>query len=286
MMLVTGGTGLLGSHVLYALLQTHDRVAALKRPTATLETVREIFSFYVQDPEPLIHRIDWRTGDLLDPSSLGPAMDGIDTIIHCAAIVSFDSVDKNKLISNNIDGTRNLANAIRAYQQQCPGLFLVHISSTAALGDSPGNDPEFFIDEETLRNPARHHNSYSTSKFESEQMIHELGAAAVILNPGIILGPGQWSRGSSQLFVKGWNGIRFYPYGGTGYVDVRDLASLIILLLNKHYGGERFCVVGANLRYREFFNRVTDEFGKPHPSIYAGRFLSGLVGEQTRYDRA
>ena len=183
---------------------------------------------------------------------------------------------------------------------------LIHISSIAALGDGPGDDPDFLIDEETPRDPNRKHNGYSISKYESEKVLEELGVEAIILNPGIILGPGQWTKGSSQLFEKAWTGLKYYPYGGTGYVDVRDIASIILEILKTNtrvslssvlsspglanglpvglssvYPSpgllSRYCLVGANLRYREFFNLVTDEFGKPNPSIFADRFLSEIA---------
>ena len=113
MLLVTGSTGLLGSHLLYELLQKHERVAALKRTTARTDTLREIFTYYTKDPDQLMDRIDWRTGDLLDKQSLQKALEGISGVINCAAIVSFDPRDRKRLIANNVQGTRNLAEAIR-----------------------------------------------------------------------------------------------------------------------------------------------------------------------------
>jgi nucleoside-diphosphate-sugar epimerase len=288
MILVTGGTGLLGGHVLYALLQRYERVAALKRPLASLENIHEIFSFYEPEPDLLMQRIEWREGDLLDRGSLARAMGGISLVVNCAAIVSFDSRDRSRMISNNIDGTRNLALAILDREENDRSgarCLLIHISSTAALGDGPGDDPGWLIDEDTPRDPKRRHNGYSESKYESGKIPAEMGLNFVSLNPGIILGPGQWTKGSSQLFVKAWQGIKYYPYGGMGYVDVRDVADIITLLTHQHetasggpaFTGQRFCLVGANLRYREFFNLATDEFGKPNPRLYAGRFLSGLA---------
>jgi dihydroflavonol-4-reductase len=284
MILITGATGFLGSHVLYALLQKQERVAALKRPSAGTATIREIFSFYTGDPDGLMERIDWRTGDMLDRESLDEAMQGISGVINCAAIVSFDPGDRKRLIESNIRGAQNLADAIRVRRQES-GLWLIHVSSTSALGDGPGNDPKFLIDENTPRNPERKHSGYSVSKFESEKVVRELVPDAVVLNPGIILGPGQWDKGSSILFARAAAGIRYYPYGGTGYIDVRDVADIITCissLLSPPEGngpgasfmGERFCLVGANLRYREFFNLVTDELGIRNPSIYAGKFMT------------
>jgi nucleoside-diphosphate-sugar epimerase len=319
MILLTGSTGLLGGHTLYALLQKHERVAALKREGSSTETLREIFSYYTNHPEALMDRIDWRSGDMLDAGSLVRAMEGISCVVNCAAIVSFDPKDRNMLIRNNVIGTKNLVNAMlkekderlktkdnfasRVTYHASRYPILIHISSTAALGDSPGNDPKFRINEETPRDPKRQHNGYSESKWQSEEVVwnaiegHE-GIRAVILNPGIILGPGQWTKGSSQLFRQAWEGLKFYPYGGTGYVDVRDVAEIVVKIVERWKCGnvlskepitlshfhipqllmnQRYCVVGANLRFKEFFDKVTDEFGKPNPYIFAGKFLAGIA---------
>jgi dihydroflavonol-4-reductase len=310
MYLITGSTGLLGGHLLYALLQKQERVAALKRPSSKMDTLREIFSYYSPDPDGLFDRIDWRTGDLLDKESLIRALEGINCVINCAATVSFRSRDKKSVIVNNVLGTRNLAEAIRIQQKEAKSadgkettgngaqktdgkMVLIHVSSTSALGDGPGYDPKFLIDEDTPRNLKLRHTGYSVSKSESEKVLHETGVKTVILNPGIILGPGQWGKGSSQLFVKAWQGIRYYPYGGTGYVDVRDVAAIITEIgrrvsdtgceeLGSYLIGERFCVVGKNLRYRDFFNLVTDEYGKPNPHIFAGRLMTGIAWRAER----
>lgn len=316
MILVTGSTGLLGGHLLYALLQKYDCVAALKRPSAKTDTLREIFAYYINNPDQLMDRIEWRSGDMLDKESLVRALEGITCVINCAAIVSFNPRERKILIANNVLGTKNLAEAIRRKEDgkmlrqeddkngRTVGrkALLIHISSISALGDGPGNDPKFLIDEDTPRDANRRHTGYSASKYESEQVLHEVGGNVVILNPGIILGPGQWEKGSSQLFVKAWQGLRYYPYGGTGYVDVRDVAGVITAIIDllsvsgyqespspdlnvlpssstvfSSSGQQRYCLVGANLRYRDFFNLVTDEFGKPNPDIYAGKFLSGFA---------
>jgi len=313
MILLTGSTGLLGSHVLYALLQKHERVVAMKRASSSIEGVREIFSYYTDDPEPLMQRIEWRHGDMLDKPSLLDALDGITIVINCAAIVSFDPKDRAQLIHNNVQGTRNLAEAIWKRRERSAERreergenvpLLIHISSTSALGDGPGNDPTFLINENTPRDPNRVHSGYSESKYQSETLITNPSSLLstlnslrpnVVLNPGIILGPGQWDKGSSQLFVKAWEGMKFYTNGGTGYVDVRDLADIITLIVEKWNSdnvekdstlsryhsstmiNQRYCVVGSNLFYRDFFNLASAAFNKPRPSIFAGKFLSGLA---------
>jgi nucleoside-diphosphate-sugar epimerase len=208
-------------------------------------------------------------------------MAGISCVINCAAIVSFDPRDRNRMIANNVEGARNLAMALPDKDT-----WLIQISSIAALGDGPGDDPTFLTDETTPRDSGRRHSGYSVSKFESEQVLLGLGVKTVFLNPGIILGPGQWGKGSSLLFANAWKGMRYYPYGGTGYVDVRDVAAIINEIAVRVSGTaghdetffqQRFCLVGANLRYRDFFNLAASEFGKPNPDIFVGRFLTGLA---------
>ncbi|MCD6333308.1 MAG: SDR family NAD(P)-dependent oxidoreductase, partial [Bacteroidales bacterium] len=117
MVLITGSTGLLGAHTLYRLLQQHDRVAALKRSGSNLDTLREIFSFYTDDIDPLMHRIEWREGDLLDRASIDRALKDVDVVVNCAAIVSFNPRDRKQLIENNVEGTRNLVEAIVAKRE-------------------------------------------------------------------------------------------------------------------------------------------------------------------------
>ena len=337
MILITGATGLVGSHLLYALLQHYDRIAALIRSGSDTSAVREIFSFYTKDPDPLLSRIEWRTGDLLDPASLNAALEGISCVINCAAIVSFDPRDKKLVVERNVRGVGNLVQALRdrgedvrqktldirqktldirqktedvrpfheaASNVFCltSNVFLIHLSSISALGDSPGTSPKFLINEETPRDPKREHTAYSDSKYLSEKVILESGIPAVILNPGVILGPGHWNRGSSLFFTQVWEGMKYFPYGGTGYVDVRDVADVILRMMGCTGGpagpsrsvgptgptdavwpmghtlrivtGDRYCLVGANLRYRELFNLVTDEFGLPNPMVYASRTMT------------
>ncbi len=289
MILVTGATGLLGAHLLARLAGEGRPVAALRRADSNMKVVQEIFSYSTKGPDVWMERIDWRTGDMMDAESLGRALEGVDVVVNCAAIVSFDPKDRQKLIKNNEEGIKNLVQEIKKKE---PGLkiFLVHISSTSALGDGPGDDVKFLIDEETPRDLKRWHNGYSVSKYASEQVvwkaIREQGLEAVILNPGIILGPGQWYKGSSQLFTQAFKGLKFFSYGGTGYVDVRDVVEVIERARRavpvrdpaaNSLLGERFILVGANLRYKEFFDRVTDEFGKPNPTVFAGPFMTELA---------
>ncbi len=278
--LVTGATGLLGTHLLVRLAKQRKemrRIIALRRGGSDMEEVKRVFSFYGDGWEDLYDAIEWRYGDMLDPESLRPVLKGVDLVYHCAAIVSFDPAERENLIQANVQGTKNLLNAIP------PPVTLIHISSTSALGDSPGNDPAFLVDEKTPRDPTRRHSGYSISKYESEKIVWEAidqGLNAMIVNPGIILGPGFWDKGSSKLFSAIRNGLKFYTDGGTGYVDVRDVVEALVegqKTKSQNGFGERFCLVGTNISFRDFFNLVADELRIKRPSIRAGKFLSGLA---------
>jgi len=130
MILVTGGTGMLGAHLLFDLLEKGARIRAIKRADSSLEQIKQIFSYYSPKGIDLMSRIEWVNADMLDYYSLENALTGIDQVYHCAAFVSFKKKDKSKMMDANINGTRNLVNACLHHQIKK----LVHVSSIAALG--------------------------------------------------------------------------------------------------------------------------------------------------------
>jgi len=288
--LVTGATGLLGAHLLVQLTSNESAkpkstqkrtIVGLRRDNSDMEEVKRIFSFYTDKWKDLYDMIEWRYGDMLDPESLSKALKDIDLIYHCAAIVSFDPKERENIIKANVKGTKNLIKRITNDERR---MTLVHISSTSALGDSlgdsQGDDPNNYVNEKTPRNEKRIHTGYSVSKYESEKIVWDAidkGLNAWIVNPGIILGPGFWNKGSSKLFSTIKNGLKFYTRGGTGYVDVRDVVKLLIEGTEANLNANRYCLVGANLYFRDFFNMVADELKVKRPSIKAGKLLSGLA---------
>ena len=95
MILVTGGTGLLGSHLLFDLISSGNKVRALKRKSSNLDNIKKVFGYYSDNAEKLFGKIEWINGDVLDAFSLQEAMNGVSEVYHCAAIVSFDSGDED-----------------------------------------------------------------------------------------------------------------------------------------------------------------------------------------------
>jgi dihydroflavonol-4-reductase len=273
MILVTGGTGMLGSHLIIDLINKGLKFRALKRKTSNLDNVKKIFSFYYSNAEQLFSKIEWFDADLLDTESLSEAMKGIEKVYHVAAMVSFDPRDKYRMINNNINGTSNIVNAsLEAGIKK-----LCHVSSISALGRTDNGSA---INEETFRNPKGRYSGYSISKFRSELEVWRgitEGLNAVIVNPSIIIGPGDWQSGSPSFFSNIAKGLKFYTKGITGYVDVLDVVKLMVELMESEISSERFVVSAENICFKDIFSLVADSIGVKKPHIYANSFLLGLA---------
>lgn len=277
MIFVTGGTGLVGSHLLYELTKAEIPVRALKRETSDLKQVLQTFGYYSTTPEKLFNRIEWVNGDILNSESLENVLDGVTEIYHCAAIVSFRSSDRKKMISNNVEGTANLVNAAleKGVKRFC------HVSSIAALGRNSNSLP---VTEETNWVPVKRISGYSESKFFSETEVWrgiEEGLDAIIVNPSIILGPGNWNSGSPKLFKTILDGMKFYTKGITGFVDVKDVVNAMLTLMdNSHFEkckNQRFILNAENMSYQNLFYQIADALHKPRPRFFASNFLLGLL---------
>lgn len=274
MILITGATGLVGSHLAYDLVSSGCSVRALKRPDSNLPMIKKVFSLYADDPEGLFNKIEWIEGDVLDIFSLEDAMEGVDEVYHCAALVSFLPEDKKKLLRVNTEGTANVVNASISMKIRK----LCHVSSIAALGRP--ERPAELIDEKLVWKTSRHNSMYAVSKYGAEREAWRgtaEGLDVVIVNPGIILGVAGPGMGSSRLFNTVYNGLKVYPPGMNGFVDVRDVSRAMILLMNSDLKNERFILSGANLEYRKLFTLMADAFGKPAPGLKVNPALSGLA---------
>jgi len=272
MILVIGGTGLVGAHLLYQLTQKEEKVRVLRRPTSSMSQAEKIFSFYTSQPEKYYSRIEWVEGDILDIESLLRAMNGIEKVYHTAAVVSFDPRDEAEILETNITGTANVVNACleKKIKKLC------YVSSVAALGRA---GIEGVTTEKTEWKNGQKASSYAISKHEAEREVWRgiaEGIKAVIVNPTIILGAGNFNTGSSRMFQTVYNGLKFYTRGVNGYVDVNDVAKAMILLMEGKYSGERFILNGENLSYQQTFDMMARSLGVEAPKYKAGKFLSEL----------
>lgn len=277
MIFVTGGTGLVGAHLLFALTSAGKKVKALKRETSDLKQVLKTFSYYSENPEELFKNIEWVNGDILSYFSMEKILAGVTEIYHCAAIVSFDPKQRKKMISNNVEGTANLVNAAieNGVRKLC------HVSSIAALGRLENGE---LITEETNWVPAKRVSGYSESKFLSETEVWrgmEEGLDAVIVNPSIIFGPANWNNGSARMFKTISDGMKFYTRGVTGFVDVKDVVKAMILLMEENnfesVKNQRYILNAENLSYREVFSKIADALEKPRPNYFASNRILAVT---------
>lgn len=282
MIFLTGGTGMLGAHLLYDLTNSGVRVRALKRKNSDLLTVKKIFTWYSNDADRLFRQIDWVEGDLLDSISIREAMTGTDTVIHAAAKVSFHPDDSAAMLQGNAEGTATLVDAALELQV----LRFCHVSSIAALGDQDG---QLAVNEELSWKNNRKRSAYSESKFQAEMEVWrgiQEGLECVIVNPSVILGPGKWHSGSPRFFQSVWKGMKFYTSGTNGFVDVRDVSRAIISLLQTDnwdaVKNQRFVLSAENRSYREIFEAIAVALARPKPSIPANKLLLQLGWRASR----
>ncbi len=271
MILVTGGTGLVGSHLLYKLIIAGEKPLALKRPSSDISRTKKVFSYYSDNSDALFNKIVWVDGDILDYSSILDAMNGVSKVYHTAASVSFQSSDKQNLIATNITGTANIVNA--ALEKNISKL--LHISTIGALGRAESSGA---VTEDTHWN-SKKTSIYSTSKYNAEMEVWRgiaEGLNAVIINPSIILGPGEWNTGSSKLFSTMYNGLKFYSIGSNGFVDVEDVVESMMQLMQSEIVAERFIVNSENISYKQFFTWMANSLNIAPPKYKAGVFLSGI----------
>jgi dihydroflavonol-4-reductase len=277
-LLVTGATGMLGTRIVFDLLKQGDRVKAIYRNPKRIEQFKKNLGFYCQNPDELTLLVEWIEADVLDYQSLCDAVEGVDWVIHSAAMVSFHGADEKAMLEINIHGTANVVNAclLRGVRNIC------HISSIAALGKEEAGE---MIDEESTWIPEQKHSGYAISKYHSEMEIWRginEGLNGVIVNPSVILGPGEWDAGGSPAFFSNiFKGMLFYPEGGTGFVDVRDVSlSVMTLISPENYTAamsKRFLINAANLPYQKAFTMIAESLKVKAPILIARKWLLGLA---------
>ena len=274
MVLVTGGTGLVGAHLLIHLLEKGEKVRAIYRNLDSIQKTKRLFSLYKKDF--LYDSTHWIQADVLDIPSLENAFRGIDQVYHCAAMISFDPKEEDLVRKTNIEGTANIVNFCLAYNIQK----LCHVSSIAALGDL--TEHQSIITEETEWNPEKPHSDYAISKYGAEMEVWrglQEGLGVVIINPGIIIGPGFWSQGSGELFTKVKNGLPFYTKGSTGFIAVSDIASIMYQLMKSEIQGERFTLISQNITFQDLLFTIADSLKVKRPKYHATPFMMNTLSK-------
>ncbi|WP_289038482.1 NAD-dependent epimerase/dehydratase family protein [uncultured Zobellia sp.] len=262
MILVTGGTGLVGSHLLLKLVQSGSSVRAIHRKQSNLERVRKIFGYYTDDAQTLFDKIEWIEADIIDIPALEIAFDQITHVYHTAALISFDPQNFDTLEKINTEGTANIVNLCISHGVQK----LCYTSTIGAIGRTLGSG---MADEENAWTP-REANVYGLTKQAAEMEIwrgSQEGLPVVMVNPGVIIGPGFWHSGSGDLFTVAKKGYRFFPPGGTGFITVHDVIKMMVTLMGSEITNERYIAVAENLTFKEILTKTTVELGIKPPSV-------------------
>jgi dihydroflavonol-4-reductase len=261
--LVTGGTGFLGSYIIKLLVEKGYIVRAIRRS--------DTIPFWIS--KNIFDKVAWMEGDVLDVVALQDAMEGVDTIIHSAAVVSFVKRDRKNMYQVNVEGTANVVNmALEKNVRR-----LVHISSVAALGRTADGG---HVNEEKKWEESKVNTHYAKSKFKAELQVWRgmsEGLEAVILNPSTIIGYGDWKSSSCSIFKKVYAGFKWYTSGINGFVDVEDVAKVAILLMESSINEERFIINGDSWHFKKLQDSIADGFGKKRPTRLATPFLMGIA---------
>ena len=267
--LITGATGLVGSHLLANLCLQGKSVRAIYRNPSKIEAVKQVFSYYTNDVEKLFNQIEWVETDINDVPALTRAFEGIKYVYHCAAVVSFQKRDYDIMRKVNIEGTANMVNLALAHgvQKFC------HVSSIATMDKDENND---VVTEQNSWNPEINNSEYAITKYGAEMEVWRAtqeGLKIVMVNPGVILGSGHWDKNTGLLFKKVSDGFRFYTEGITGFVGVWDVVKAMVQLMENDIANERFILVSENRSYGDVLTTIAQQMNKPAPTIRAGRFL-------------
>jgi dihydroflavonol-4-reductase len=263
MILVTGGTGFLGSYIIKQLVEKGYGVRAIRRSNNTPSWISaDIFN-----------KVQWVEGDVLDVVALEDAMEGVDAIIHSAAVVSFAKKGRRNMYQVNVEGTANVVNmALEKNVRR-----MVHISSVAALGRTANGG---HVNEEKKWEESKVNTHYAISKFKAELHVWRgisEGLDAVIINPGTILGYGDWHSSSCAIFKQVYDGFGWYTPGINGFVDVEDVARAAIILLESSITEQRFIVSGDTWSFKKLQDTIALHFGKKGPARKTTSFLLGIA---------
>jgi nucleoside-diphosphate-sugar epimerase len=254
--LVTGATGLLGSWISKELAESGHQVSALKRSESKKP--------YFLDK---LEKLQWVEGDLLDPLQMEKILEEIDWIIHCGALVSTKQSERELMYQTNVTGTQIIVDL--ALQQEKE--YFLHVSSVAAVGRPKDQK---LIDEETTWEESKYITHYARSKYLAEKEVwrgFSEGLKGSIINPSVILGPGNWDHSSGRFFGYVQKEGRFLTSGALNIVDVRDVSRASLRLLDEQIIGERFILNSDNLTYTEFFQQIAKSFQKRAPWMKLGK---------------
>lgn len=252
MIAVTGANGLLGSFIVRKLAEENKEFVAIQRKGSDTSLLGD-----------LKHSIKWREADVCDPVTLTEVLADVTTVIHAAAMVSFNPREEKKMFEVNVSGTRNVVNVCLQNNVKR----FIQISSVAALGRQKDKTT---IDESNKWADSALNSAYGKSKYLAEQEVfrgQEEGLSTLIINPSVILAPANWHKSSAQLFHYVWRERPYYFNGYMNFVDVRDVVDITYSLLHSDCEAEKFIVSAGTISYKELFDKIANHLNKKSPSF-------------------
>ena len=254
---VTGGTGFIGSYVLRSLAKDGHELVASKRGSSRMDLVKDIKD------------VEWKECNLFDITAMEDVIKRCDAVVHIAGSVSFSPWKRDTIFKTNIDLTANLINIsldndIKRF---------IHFSSVAALGLSTKT-----IDESQVWTENKSKNYYSLSKYLGEKEAWRgfaEGLNVSIINPSFTVGGAYWNYGPMSMVARIDNGLKYYPAGSNGCVDVRDVSEMCAKLLKREdLSGRRFICSGHNISHLNLMKMMCDELDTPYPTTP----INGIFG--------
>ena len=267
MILVTGGTGFLGAHLLYHLSLQETEITAIYRNKSKLEDVKRVFHYYSPNSDLNYGKIKWVHADITVTEELRKAFNNVDVVYHCAALVSFSSSDYREMRKINIEGTQNIVNISIENKVRK----LCFVSSIATL-EYPYDHA--LIDEQCFWTTNKNKSDYAITKRAAEMEVwraSQEGVNCIVVNPGVIIGPGFWQNGTGNLFTKMKAGMRYYTTGCSGFVDVRDVSNAMISLMKSDLVNEGYVLVAENRSFKDLFKLISMAVKAKEPSKEIGK---------------
>lgn len=257
MILVTGATGLIGSYITSELVKNNHKVRVLVRPTSDLSLIKE-----------WLNTIEIFEGDILDITELNDAFSGVKTVIHAAALVSFDSKDDKKIMKTNVEGTANMVNLALAHKVER----FIYLSSISAIGNTNSTT---ILDEKSKWNPDFKYSQYSISKHQAELEVwraSEEGLNTIIINPSVVLSPFKDGISHTKIFNQAIKRGYFTIKGAINVVDVRNVVSAVMLLLNSSMGNQRYIINAGSISYTDIITTTRKYYNLEKPKITLPRW--------------
>ncbi len=274
MVFVTGGTGLVGSHIICQLLKNGQKVRALCRVSSDKTWFHKTAKWFLGDDyNAKMKDLEWYSGDVTDIVGIVDGIKGCTQVYHAAAVVSFSKKDQRVLKEINVVGTSNVVNACLSNKSD---IELCFISSTASIGGVE----KIMLDESVEYAMDQVNSYYSVTKYLAELEVirgREEGLNACIVNPSIVLGYGNWNQGSAKILKNGKDGFPFYTDGSNAFVDARDVAKAATILMEHKCFQGRFLCAAWNKKFVDVFTALSAEFGSKPPRIRVAKWMTEVA---------